>query len=193
MEIIEKALPASTGILIEDYDKGLLSSEFIRRLLDLARSKKKMIFVDPKFAHFFDYSGVTLFKPNRKEAGDALGINLGYDKAIEEAGRSLLTRIGCRAVLITLGENGMALFEEDKPMMKVPTQAVKVHDVSGAGDTVIATMAVVMSSGGTFQEAASISNHAAGIVCGEVGIVPVDAGRLMENIKSAVRSEKGML
>ena len=83
---------------------------------------------------------------------------------------------------MTLGEEGMILFEPGKACAKVPTKAVKVHDVSGAGDTVIASLAVAMLAGATPREAATIANHAAGIVCGEVGIVPVERERLFQNL-----------
>jgi rfaE bifunctional protein kinase chain/domain len=176
------------GIIMEDYNKGLFVPRFIEQSIGLAKKVGKMTFVDPKFDHFFDYVGVTLFKPNRKEVADRIGYRLDSDEALEKVGRKLLRRLECSALMITLGEEGMALFEPGKAWMKVPTKAVKVHDVSGAGDTVIATMTVSMTAGANLREAATIANHAAGIVCGEVGIVPVEKDALYDALLNDAES-----
>lgn len=182
LDFLNRQVKAIDGFIIEDYNKGLLTPRFIEGIIQLAVTNGKMIFVDPKFDHFFDYQGVTLFKPNLKEVTDKLGFRLDSDEAMEKAGLKLLDRLQCRALLITLGERGMILFEPGKTGIKIPTRAVKVHDVSGAGDTVIASMAVAMTSGSDVLEAATIANHAAGIVCGEVGIVPIDRDRLFQEL-----------
>ena len=179
LSFIRSRIDETDSIILEDYNKGLLMPQFIRAIVQLAREREKKVLVDPKFDHFFDYKSVTLFKPNRKEVSERLGVRLETDADLEKTGRRLMTRLQCEALLITLGEQGMALFEPDGSWTKVPTKAVKVHDVSGAGDTVIATMAVAMTSGANLQESATLANHAAGIVCGEVGIVPVDKDRLL--------------
>ncbi|HDQ44051.1 MAG TPA: D-glycero-beta-D-manno-heptose-7-phosphate kinase [bacterium] len=164
------------GIIFEDYNKGLLTRDLIREFI--RRAADRPTFVDPKYHHFFDYQGVTLFKPNRKEAEERLGLSLASLSGRRRAGAELLQRLNCRAVMITLGEEGLMLFEPGGDDIQVPTRAVKVHDVSGAGDTVIATMAVAMTAGATLREAATLANHAAGIVVGEVGIVPIEKERL---------------
>ena len=186
MDHFERRLDGLDGIILEDYNKGLLVPEFIGRVIARAREKGKMVFVDPKYDHFFEYRGVTLFKPNRKEAFDRLGIKLDSEDAFRSALKRLMDELDCRVVLITLGEEGMILQERGREIMRVPTRAVKVHDVSGAGDTVIAAMAVVMSAGGSAEEAATIANQAAGIVCGEVGIVPVDKHVLFQKLAEEV-------
>lgn len=186
LEVIDGSLDVADGVIIEDYDKGMLVPSFIKAVIDRATERKKAVLVDPKFDHFLDYQDVTLFKPNRKETAERLGMRLDTPEAIQEAGRKLLDQLSCGAVLITLGAEGMALFEPDKEWKTVPTQAVKVHDVSGAGDTVIATMAVAMTSGASLSEAASLANHAAGLVCGEVGIVPVERNQLYDLMKAAI-------
>jgi D-glycero-beta-D-manno-heptose-7-phosphate kinase len=180
LQYCESRLEGVDCIILEDYNKGLLVPGFIGRIVSRAREKGKMVLVDPKYDHFFDYRGVTLFKPNLKEASDRLGLKLKDEAALREAIGILLERLDCRSVLITLGEQGMILQERGKDILKVPTRAKKVHDVSGAGDTVIAVMAVVMAAGGTLEEAAMIANQAAGIVCGEVGIVPVEKPALFQ-------------
>jgi rfaE bifunctional protein kinase chain/domain len=186
MDHFERRLDGLDGIILEDYNKGLLVPEFIGRVIARAREKGKMVFVDPKYDHFFEYRGVTLFKPNRKEAFDRLGIKLDSEDAFRSALKRLMDKLDCRVVLITLGEEGMILQERGREIMRVPTRAVKVHDVSGAGDTVIAAMAVVMTAGGSAEEAATIANQAAGIVCGEVGIVPVDKHVLFQKLAEDV-------
>jgi D-beta-D-heptose 7-phosphate kinase/D-beta-D-heptose 1-phosphate adenosyltransferase len=184
LDFLESTIRKTDGIILEDYNKGLLVPHFIEDVIRLARSNRKMIFVDPKFDHFFDYTHVTLFKPNRNETADRLGIRLDSDAALEKTGFKLLEKLECKVLLVTLGEAGMALFEPGKAMIRIPTRAVKVHDVSGAGDTVIATMAVAMTSGANSLEAATLANHAAGIVCGEVGIVPIEREKLFKTISA---------
>ena len=183
----ESIIDSIDGIIFEDYNKGLLMPGLVTSLVDIARRKKKMTFVDPKFDNFFEYRGVTLFKPNKKEASDKLGFRMDNEESLDKGGEILLDRINCKALLVTLSEKGMALFEPDQPKMTIPTKAVKVHDVSGAGDTVIAAMAVSMCSGANLREAATIANQAAGIVCEEVGIVPVDKKILFNRLKSELK------
>jgi rfaE bifunctional protein kinase chain/domain len=180
LSFIRSRIGEVDGVILEDYNKGLLMPQFIRAIVQLARERKKKVLVDPKFDHFFDYKNVTLFKPNRKEVSERLGVRMDTDADLEKTGRKLMSKLQCEALLITLGEKGIALFEPDGSWTQVPTKAVKVHDVSGAGDTVIATMAVALTSGATLQEAATLANHGAGLVCGEVGIVPVEKERLFQ-------------
>jgi D-beta-D-heptose 7-phosphate kinase/D-beta-D-heptose 1-phosphate adenosyltransferase len=180
LDFIEHHLENIDSLILEDYNKGLLVPNLIHAIIKMAQSHQIKILVDPKFDQFFEYKGVTLFKPNRKEVADKLGVRLESEDALQRAGEELLSRLQCEALLITLGGEGMALFEQGEPFRKVPTQAIKVHDVSGAGDTVIATIAVALAAGANFKEAATIANHAAGIVCGEVGIIPIDHNRLLE-------------
>lgn len=182
LNFVESKLDELDGIILEDYNKGLLIPHIIETVIASANQRGKMVFVDPKFDHFFLYKNVTLFKPNRKETSDILGIRLDSDEALEKAGHKLLEKLECRAILITLGDEGMMLMEPGKPIFRISTRAQKVHDVSGAGDTVIAAMAVAMVSGAVLREAAHIANHAAGIVCGEVGVVPIDRDRLLKDL-----------
>ena len=188
LNYISQHLDSVDGIILEDYNKGLLVSHFIHEVIDLANKKNIKVFVDPKFDHFFDYKNVTVFKPNRKEVIDRMGVRLDTPENLEEVGAKLIEKMHCQALLITMGEEGMILFEEGKPSIKAPTRAVKVHDVSGAGDTVIASMAVAMTAGASLQEATTIANYAAGIVCGEVGIVPVDKEKLYQSLREDVVS-----
>lgn len=172
------------GIVLEDYDKGLLSPRLIAAVIELGRSRQIPVFVDPKHRHFFDFVGCTVFKPNKKEAADALGMPLASLEDIEKAGRTLRNTLKCDNVLITLGSAGMMLIEKDGTLSTVPTRAMKVSDVSGAGDTVIATLAAMMSVGVHVREAAALANIAAGHVVSEPGIVAITATDLLLAVSS---------
>lgn len=174
--------PSLAAIIFEDYNKGVIYPELIYRVHKYASEKSIPIFVDPKKSFFFDYRGVYCFKPNRKEAQDALGFTLDSQEAVEKAGKELLSRLQCDNVLITLGEEGMRLFENNGTVSSVPTRARHVADVSGAGDTVIATLAAMVIGGAPIQEAAAIANYAAGVVCEEPGIVSITPERLLQAI-----------
>ncbi len=166
------------GIILQDYNKGVLTSSFIKKIIRLARAKNKLITVDPKFNNFFEYKNVTVFKPNRKEASDVLGYRIKSDEDISLAGQKLLNKLHAKYVLLTLGEEGIAVFEKEKEERRMPTKARKVADVSGAGDTVISTLTMALAAGADILEASYLANYAAGIVCGEVGIVPIKLDEL---------------
>jgi len=166
------------GIILQDYNKGVLTSSFIKKIIRLARAKNKLITVDPKFNNFFEYKNATVFKPNRKEASDVLGYRIKSDEDISLAGQKLLNKLHAKYVLLTLGEEGIAVFEKEKEERRMPTKARKVADVSGAGDTVISTLTMALAAGADILEASYLANYAAGIVCGEVGIVPIKLDEL---------------
>ncbi|MBN8574720.1 MAG: D-glycero-beta-D-manno-heptose-7-phosphate kinase [Candidatus Kapabacteria bacterium] len=171
-----------SAIIFEDYNKGVIAPELIHRVHEYASQHSIPVFVDPKKSFFFDYQGVYCFKPNRKEAQDALGFALDSAEAVEKAGKELLLRLQCENVLITLGEAGMRLFEKNGRVSSVATRARHVADVSGAGDTVIATLTAMVTGGASIQEAAAIANYAAGVVCEEPGIVSITPSQLVQAI-----------
>jgi rfaE bifunctional protein kinase chain/domain len=162
------------GIILEDYNKGVLTKNLIKQVIDFANQNKILITVDPKFDNFFEYQNVTVFKPNRKETEDALGIKLDSEERVFEAGRRLKEKLNPEYLLLTRGEKGMTLFSKNGDVHTIPTRARKVADVSGAGDTVIATITMALAAGAEIEEAATIANRAAGLVCEEVGVVPVN-------------------
>lgn len=170
------------GIIIQDYNKGVLSESFIKKIIDLAQSKNILVTVDPKFHNFFSYSNVTVFKPNRKEAEDVLGMKIKSDNDITEAGTAILAKLNAQNVLLTLGAEGIAVFEKGKPERRMPTKARKVSDVSGAGDTVISTLTIALAAGANIIEASYLANYAGGIVCEEIGIVPIESDKLFNTI-----------
>ena len=171
---LEANIESIDGIILEDYNKGVLSAKLIRRISALALQKNIPVFVDPKHDNFFEFKNVTVFKPNRKEMEDALKISFDTDEKLHAAGFKLLEMLGAENILLTLSEKGMLLFERgEKEPFAIPTRAQEVADVSGAGDTVIATLAVASACGATIREAATMANRAAGIVIEELGIVPI--------------------
>ncbi len=170
------------GIILQDYNKGVLSELLIEKIINLAHNKKKLVTVDPKFNNFFSYKNVTVFKPNRKEAEDVLGIKIKSDEDVSIAGKILIERLEAQNVLLTLGAEGIAVFEKGKTERRMSTKARKVADVSGAGDTVISTLTMALSAGADIIEASYLANYAAGIVCEEVGIVPIESEKLFNTI-----------
>jgi rfaE bifunctional protein kinase chain/domain len=171
------------AIILQDYNKGVLSPSLIERIVRLANSKNIIITVDPKFNNFFSFKNVTVFKPNRKEAEDVLGMKIISDEDISFAGNKILERLDAKYVLLTLGKEGIAVFEKGKPEKRMSTRARKVADVSGAGDTVISTLTMALAAKANIIEASYLANYAGGIVCGEIGIVPIELDKLFNTVK----------
>ena len=171
------------AIVIEDYGKGVITPKLLKHIVPLARAHKKIISVDPKEEHLKYYQGITLITPNNHEASKAVGFEIKDNTTLKKAGVAMLKKFKCKIALITLGENGMAVFQKDKPMKHIPTVAQEVFDVSGAGDTVIACYTVALAAGADPVQAAHISNCAAGIVVGKVGIAVVTPDELINRIK----------
>jgi len=183
LKVLRELLPGVHGVILQDYNKGVLTPRLILEVVKLCQQQGCYVAVDPKFKNFFAYQGVDLFKPNTRETEQALGVKIDSEQDLVATAGELFSRLGCKSILLTRGEKGMALFPsaQEKPVL-VPTRAKKIHDVSGAGDTVISTLVVAKLAGATLQEAATLANFAAGIVCAEVGVVPIDRDRLWEEI-----------
>lgn len=175
------------AIIFQDYNKGMLTQKLIEKVIELANEAKKIIAIDPKFNNFFKYQNVTVFKPNRKETEDALSIRIKTKNDITIAGHKLLKEINAKYILLTLGEEGIAMFEKNKPEKRIPTKARKVADVSGAGDTVISTITMALAAGADIYDAAYLANFAGGLVCQEVGIVPIEIDNLFNIISSELK------
>lgn len=186
--LIESIAKETDAILLEDYNKGMLTKDLINEVIEIALKHNIIVTVDPKRSNFFEYKRVSVFKPNRKEAEEALGIRVYNDSEAEKAARLLLERLNCETVLLTRGEKGMTLVNRDGNVFHLPTKAREVADVSGAGDTVISTLTLALTAGATVKEAAAIANHAGGIVCGEVGIVPIDKNKLFYEVANDSKS-----
>ena len=178
--LVESLIQEADGVIIQDYNKGVLTETVIKSTIDLATRNNKLITVDPKFMNFKVYKSVSLFKPNIKETEAALAMHIDDEKSLVSAGEQLMDLLKPQSLLITRGPQGMSLFEQNGNMIHVPTKARKIADVSGAGDTVISTITASLLGGASFQEAATIANYAAGLVCEEVGIVPVNKNKLFQ-------------
>jgi len=161
------------GVVIEDYNKGVITKNVIAELIAVARKYNKIITVDPKFNNFFEFKNVTVFKPNRKETEEVIGRRLQTVEDVTKAGKRLQQELAAENVLLTRGEDGMSLFESSGDISHIPSSAENVQDVSGAGDTVISTLTIALTSGASIREASTLANCAGGVVVGSVGIVPI--------------------
>lgn len=183
LEFLESHIEEVHGIILSDYGKGLLTKALIRPIIQIGREKKKFILVDPKLNNFFFYKGATAVTPNVSEASAASRILIKDLPSLNKAGRMLLRQLRCDALVITRGEEGMAIFEPNQEPFFVPTIAKEVYDVTGAGDTVIGTMALALGGRAKMVDVARLANYAAGIVVGKVGTATVHREELMEMIK----------
>jgi len=183
IDYIKEMIGQIDAIIIEDYGKGVVTPRLLQEILRLARRHKKIVTVDPKEEHFHYYKGVTAITPNHHEAAQAAGVKMKDMDSIAKVGKALLNKLKCEAVLLTLGESGMQLFEKQGRVTHIPTVAQDVFDVSGAGDTVIGTFTLALAAGANMQDAAKVSNFAAGIVVGKVGIGVVTQEELLERIR----------
>jgi D-glycero-beta-D-manno-heptose-7-phosphate kinase len=182
LDFIERNLSSVDAVVVSDYGKGVVSPEVMKGLVQLTRSWKGIVAVDPKTGNFEYYHGVDVITPNHHEAGTYCGFEIEDEEALLTAGRRMLDNLECRAVLITQGQAGMTLFERDGAIHHIPTVARKVYDVTGAGDTVIGTLCLGLACGLDMRSSALISNFAAGIVVGEIGTSTVKA----EELKKAI-------
>ena len=182
LQFIQQRKNEIDGIILQDYNKGVLTKSLIKQVIDFASQNNILITVDPKFDNFFEYRNVTVFKPNRKETEDALGFKLDSEERVLEAGQQLKEKLNPEYLLLTRGEKGMTLFSKNGDVHTIPTRARKVADVSGAGDTVIATITMALAAGAEIEEASTIANLAAGLVCEEVGVVPINRELLYKTL-----------
>ena len=173
------------GILIEDYGKGVMTQSFASYLIEFALDRSIPVAVDPKKGHLLDYRGLSFSTPNYEEACFFAGIDPKDNYSnLDDVGKVLIDKWDCQAVLITLGEKGMCLFQKNKKPYPIETRAKEVFDVSGAGDTVIGTFMTAVLSGATLEEAAFISNVAAGIVVGKLGTAVVTREEIAGEIEN---------
>lgn len=177
-EGVERALERADAIAIEDYDKGVLTPRLLRFVMERALAGGVPVVVDPKRRHFFQCRGATLFKPNLRELSDAFGGTVRHDRDgwLEKARR----RTGVEHLLLTLGEEGMLLKSPRTAPIHFPATARAVYDVSGAGDTATAVLALALAAGATPVEAALLANHAAGLEVEKAGASTVTPEELLE-------------
>jgi rfaE bifunctional protein kinase chain/domain len=173
------------GVLVSDYGLGLVTPGLVSAAVALARRRRIPITVDSRHG-LLAFRGMTAVTPNEPEVEAALGITIGHDRRrLEDAGRTLLRRLQVQAVLITRGSHGMALFEPGRPPLHIPIHGSdQVADVTGAGDTVIATFTLALAAGGTPAEASRLANYAGGIVVMKRGTATVSAAELTTAVRS---------
>ena len=178
----KRAMADAHALIISDYDKGVITPRILAEVLPGAYDKMPVL-IDPKIRNFDSYRPASLLTPNHHEALRVTNLEEDSDDALISAARSIRKRLGCDAVLITRGEHGMMLLEGEHDPVFVKTAAREVFDVTGAGDTVIATLAVALASGASMTEAAVLANHAAGIVVGKLGTATASLEEIISSLE----------
>jgi D-beta-D-heptose 7-phosphate kinase/D-beta-D-heptose 1-phosphate adenosyltransferase len=193
---VRKNLPETDAIIFEDYGKGFLATELVSQIAHDARSAGRIVAADPNPRHSVDWRGVTVVKPNRAEAFLAAGIPWrepdeapAEDVDLRRAGEALLKKWQTKHLLITLGDQGMMLFQESEAPDYIPTKARQIFDVSGAGDTAIALFTLALSCEATPSEAAEIANHGSAVVVSKLGTATVTRDELVSSFQRD--SERG--
>lgn len=182
---INDAISDVKAVIISDYGKGLLGSDILKALIDAANAAAIPVIVDPKGQDFSIYKGVTAVTPNKKELSDATkGQPTGSDEEVEAAAKQIINECGIQSVIATRSADGMSVIQKDQGPTHLRTIDIEVFDVSGAGDTVIATIAAAMAAGGSLVEAASLANIAGSIVVTKVGTAPIRAQELTDALDS---------
>ena len=199
LRLLFSALRHLDTLVLSDYDKGLITDDFADRVLSAAHQLKVPVFVKPKTSRLYAYRGARAIVCNAKEAGFYVTRPLADEKSVEEAGRALLAHFGCSAVVITRGEKGMSIFEETsarhlhvpatsfevtyarvgQPGIERSATGRQVFDVTGAGDTVLSTLALAAAAGAPLADAAMLANTAAGVVVGKLGTASVTRQELL--------------
>ena len=180
---LEKLIEQVEIIIVSDYAKGLLTEELLSRLITYAKDNAKFVLVDPKGKDYTKYRGANLLTPNKREAAEACNSEENTKDLVEKAGRDLIAKYELNSVLITQGEEGMTLFEKNFEPTHFSALARNVYDVTGAGDTVISTLAVALGAGKSLTEASELANIAAGLVVEKIGTTAIT----FEELEEAVR------
>lgn len=180
---IEALLPRVEAVLISDYGKGVVCERLLQRFLPLFRERGLPVCVDPKETHFHGYKQVTVLTPNKKEAAFAAGQPIRDARSLEEVGRRLLESLAAESLLITRGEEGMSLFRPGQATLHIPSVGREVYDVTGAGDTVVSTLALGLAAGLPLPDATLLANHAAGRVIRELGTATTTRAEIVASLE----------
>ncbi|MDT4899039.1 MAG: D-glycero-beta-D-manno-heptose-7-phosphate kinase [Acidobacteriota bacterium] len=183
IEALQGAIPEADAFVVSDYDKGAVTPRVLATILPLAYERGIPVLVDPKIRNFDAYRPATLVTPNHHEALRLTNLEDHEDEGLKRAAHLIRGRLDCESVLITRGERGMMLLESYHEPVYVETVAREVYDVTGAGDTVIATLAAALAGGASMLEAAILANHAAGIVVAKIGTATSSAEELINSIQ----------
>jgi D-beta-D-heptose 7-phosphate kinase/D-beta-D-heptose 1-phosphate adenosyltransferase len=168
LNYVSKKINSVDLILISDYNKGLLTNTLLSQIFDLCQKAGKKTLVDPKGHDFSKYKGAALIKPNKKEASQATGVIIKDKESLKNACTKIQQITGCESVVVTLSDEGIAMYSNNE-LQVIPTKALSVIDVTGAGDTVLASLGVAIASGNSLKSACDFANHAAAIVVSKVG------------------------
>ncbi len=186
VESIERRVAQADLVVVSDYGKGFLTDAVLRRILDACRAHDRRVLVDPKGRDFEKYRGASLVTPNRLEAEQVTGLVLDSPEALAEAGRKLTEDLDLEAALVTLGGEGMYLHPCEGEPFRVAAQARAVYDVTGAGDTVVASLAVMLGGGVDLRDAIRIANAAAGVVVGKLGTALVTRREILARLREGM-------
>lgn len=173
-EKVEKLVELSNVVVISDYAKGTLSKDLLMRLITKTSEQNKILLIDPKGKNYEKYTGATLLTPNRKEVAEALKLDSLDFESVKNAGLELLEKFQLKALVITQGEEGMTLFQKDRKPLHIEALARQVYDVTGAGDTVIASLATALSTGEDYLPAVKFANLCAGIIVQQFGTAVIN-------------------
>jgi rfaE bifunctional protein kinase chain/domain len=176
------------GIIISDYAKGVVVKELFEAIIELFKEKGKFVSVDPRLKNFPLYQKPTIITPNTKEAEEALGRQFQSEDDLLQGGADLIKLTNADAILITRSEQGMSLFEKGEKPVSIPTNAIKVFDVTGAGDTVISTLSLGLAAGCNLRVASKIANLAAGVVVGKVGTATASCEEILKHYDRNAKS-----
>jgi len=178
---------SAKGVVLSDYGKGMLSDSNIKAIIDICNKANIPVCVDPKIENFKKYKNITCMTPNTKEAFEGMGVpQVSDEETIIGLGKKILKTLNAKSILITRGADGMTLFEKEKSKIKVTTvhaTAKEVFDVTGAGDTVISVLTLVLAAKASLAEAAVLANYAAGIVVGKLGTASASPAEILEVLK----------
>ena len=185
-----RAVAQADAVVVQDHAKGAVTRGLVQTLVAACATAGIPLIIDPAPKDdFARYKGATVLTPNRAEAEHATGIRIGSEEAANQAGRKLIRTLGLKAVILTPDREGVALIEKRKPAAMIPTDAVEVFDVTGAGDVVAATVAVGLASGGELLSVASLANVAAGIEGGKVGAATVSKREILERLHGGIQAK----
>jgi D-beta-D-heptose 7-phosphate kinase/D-beta-D-heptose 1-phosphate adenosyltransferase len=178
IDSLKQALQNADAFVVSDYDKGVVTPNILSQILPLAYARIPVL-IDPKIRNFTHYNPASLITPNHHEALRMTNLEGDSDEGLRQAAQIIREKLRCDAVLITRGDRGIMLLEGENDPVFVATAAREVYDVTGAGDTVIATLAAALAAGASMLEAANLANHAAGIVVGKLGTATVNPDELL--------------
>jgi D-beta-D-heptose 7-phosphate kinase/D-beta-D-heptose 1-phosphate adenosyltransferase len=186
LEDCRRAMPGCAAVILSDYAKGVLTPAVVEGVIAEARRLGRPVVVDPKGRDFARYRGATVLTPNRRELAEASGLATDRDGEAESAARKLLAETGVDAILVTRGEQGMSAVPAGRAATHLHGEAREVFDVSGAGDTAVATLTAALAAGASLEDAARLANLAGGIVVGKVGTAVIRA----DDLVGALRHER---